>query len=345
LRQLDITCRKLPIEQVRMKLELLGEPLGRYPAFRTSDLDEFGSALTSVYGATSYEIPSPEDFAGFGNFVQLQDIAIGFSSLGGRERVEFPETDYARLQIAHAGSGATRIGGVTTDINAAQSCITSPGQPATISYGEGFEQLHLRISTDALQRALTALLGRTATVPLQFAAAVNGDSPQVHNLHQLIVFLCGQLNSPVPLPPLVLEELQHATTLLFLTAYPHNYTRFMERDGPAAAPRHVRLIEDYIKANWNQPITIEQLMSLTDISARGIFKAFQRSRGYSPMAFAKRVRIEHARTMLADTDTTTTVTAVAFACGFANLGHFAKDYRQMFGEKPSATLERSRRSR
>jgi AraC-like DNA-binding protein len=327
-----------------MKLELLGEPLSRYPVFRTSDLDEFGAALNTVYGATSYDIPAPKEFAAFGNFLQLQDIAIGFSSLGGRVTVDFPESDYARLQISHAGSGATRIGGVTTEINAEQSCITSPGQAATLSYDQGYEQLHLRISTEAMQRALTALLGRKATAPLQFDAAVKGSGPQALNLRRLIVFLSGQLNSsPVPLPPLVLRELQQAITLSFLTTYPHNYSRFMDNGGPAAAPRHVRLIEDYIKANWKQPITMDQLMSLTDISARGIFKAFQRSRGYSPMAFAKRVRIEHARDMLADADATTSVTAVAFACGFANLGHFAKDYREIFGEKPSATLERSRR--
>jgi AraC-like DNA-binding protein len=329
-----------------MKLELIGEPLGRYPVFRTSDLDEFGAALYSVYGATRFEIPSPEDFAAFGNFVQLQDIAIGFSSLGGRVVVDFPEADYARLQIAHAGCGATRIAGVTTEIEGAQWCITSPGQPATISYGQGYQQMHLRVGVTAMQRALTALLGRKATAPLRFTAAVRGDSPQARNLRQLIVFLCGQLNSsPVPLPPPVLAELQNAITLSFLSVFPHNYSHFLERDAPAAAPRHVRVIEDYIRANWQQPITVDQLMALTDISARGIFKAFQRSRGYSPMAFAKRVRIEHAREMLSDPDSATSVTAVAFACGFANLGHFAKDYREMFGEKPSQTLERSRRLR
>jgi AraC-like DNA-binding protein len=328
-----------------MKVELLGEPLGRYPVFRTSDLDEFGAAVSSVYGATSYEIPSPADFTAFGNFVQLQDVAIGFSSLGGRVSVDFPETDYARLQIAHAGCGAARVGAVITEINAGQSCITSPGQEATLHYGQGYEQLHLRVSSDAMERALTALLGRKISAPLRFDAAVSGNSPQALNLRQLIAFLSGQLNSPVPLPSLVLKELQEAITLSFLTAYPHNYSHVMQNDGPAEAPRQVRIIEEFIKANWQQPITIEQLVALTEISARGIFKAFQRSRGYSPMAFAKRVRIEHARSMLADATDTTTVTAVAFACGFANLGHFAKDYRETFGEKPSVTLERSRRAR
>ena len=34
----------------------------------------------------------------------------------------------------------------------------------------------------------------------------------------------------------------------------------------------------------------------------------------------------------------TSVTAVAFACGFDNPGHFAGDYRLAFGELPSQTL-------
>jgi transcriptional regulator GlxA family with amidase domain len=39
----------------------------------------------------------------------------------------------------------------------------------------------------------------------------------------------------------------------------------------------------------------------------------------------------------------TTVTDVAFACGFGNLGHFAIYYRRQFGETPSATLRRARK--
>ena len=31
----------------------------------------------------------------------------------------------------------------------------------------------------------------------------------------------------------------------------------------------------------------------------------------------------------------TTVTEIALRCGFGNLGHFAKDYREAFGHRPS----------
>ena len=38
----------------------------------------------------------------------------------------------------------------------------------------------------------------------------------------------------------------------------------------------------------------------------------------------------------------TTVTAVGLACGFINLGHFARYYQAEFGELPSETLARAK---
>jgi AraC-like DNA-binding protein len=54
--------------------------------------------------------------------------------------------------------------------------------------------------------------------------------------------------------------------------------------------------------------------------------------------FAKLIRLRRARELLLKFDSRQSVTAVAFACGFSNLGHFARDYRAAFDELPSATL-------
>jgi transcriptional regulator GlxA family with amidase domain len=48
--------------------------------------------------------------------------------------------------------------------------------------------------------------------------------------------------------------------------------------------------------------------------------------------------------MLSAPDAETSVTKVAFACGFGNLGHFARDYRKAFGERPSETLAQAMRT-
>ncbi len=58
------------------------------------------------------------------------------------------------------------------------------------------------------------------------------------------------------------------------------------------------------------------------------------------MIYVKYVRRRRARDLLAGPDDKTTVTGVALACGFSNLGHFARDYRALFGELPSQTLRK-----
>ncbi|WP_047307392.1 AraC family transcriptional regulator [Rhodopseudomonas palustris] len=324
-----------------MTVELLNEPLSRYPAFDTTDPEELRQALQAVYGARLVDAPPAADFQVRSNFVQLEDVALGFGVGIGAITVEFPEGECARLQIALAGQFVTRSGGSTTAINARQSGIISPGRSARTEYGQTYKFSLLRVQSSALERKLGSLLGCKPKAALEFEPAANNEAPQVVNLRRLLCFLANQLNCS-PLPHVVLAELQEAITLLFLNAFRHNYSRQLERESHGIAPKHVRQVEEYIEANWMRPITIEKLTALTGISSRGIFKAFQRSRGYSPMAFAKRVRLQHAHNLLADGAAPTTVTAAALSCGFSNLGHFARDYRDMFGEKPSETLQRSR---
>jgi transcriptional regulator GlxA family with amidase domain len=53
----------------------------------------------------------------------------------------------------------------------------------------------------------------------------------------------------------------------------------------------VRRAEKYILAHWDEPITIEALARETSTSTRTIFHHFKQSRGQSPMAFVKQVRL------------------------------------------------------
>jgi transcriptional regulator GlxA family with amidase domain len=100
--------------------------------------------------------------------------------------------------------------------------------------------------------------------------------------------------------------------------------------------------EAFIEANWDKPLAIEDIVTATGASARSIFRTFKDSRGYSPSIFLRQIRLRHAQRMLEAASETTTVTAVALACGFGELAGFSKDYSRAFGEPPSAVLRRSR---
>ena len=112
----------------------------------------------------------------------------------------------------------------------------------------------------------------------------------------------------------------------------------------AKTPKQFRLgrlsrAEEYIEANWSEAITIESIADAVGTSARSIFLSFRQSRGYTPMAFVKATRLRHAQQKLLAANREATVTSVALECGFQNMGHFAINYRKLFGKSPSGTLE------
>jgi AraC family ethanolamine operon transcriptional activator len=60
------------------------------------------------------------------------------------------------------------------------------------------------------------------------------------------------------------------------------------------------------------------------------------------MAYLKTLRLHSVfRALKTPQPSPKTVTEVATQFGFYHLGFFARDYKQMFGELPSATLKRS----
>jgi AraC-like DNA-binding protein len=322
---------------------LHADPFHRFPTVRTTDQEEFRHALVSVYGARTLTVSDPTALKTRGNFLQLSDISIGFSACGAPAVVEFDESDFARVQIPLAGSARTTTNRTATVIHGAQYCITSPGRAATLEYGEGFEHLVLRIKTEALTRKLGAMLGAQPRGMIEFDPAACTSTSAVQGLRDLMMFLAGQFdNEPARLSPIMVKEFEQSLIVGLLCASRHPFSRQLQQDPRETGSWHVCRAEEYIEANWDRAVTIEQLAEVTGIGARSLFRAFQRARGYSPMLFAKRIRLQRARDMLRADGLS--VTEAAIKCGFSNLGHFANDYRKLFGELPSATLARASRS-
>lgn len=105
----------------------------------------------------------------------------------------------------------------------------------------------------------------------------------------------------------------------------------------------VQAAQRYVDQHWSRPLTITDLAAAAGVNARTLFKHFRLARGCTPQEYIKRVRLNHARALLQAGDRSTTVLGTALKCCFQNQGHFARDYRLAFGERPSDTLERARR--
>ena len=82
---------------------------------------------------------------------------------------------------------------------------------------------------------------------------------------------------------------------------------------------------------------VEELAERLEVSPAHLSRVFSRKTGISPGKYITRVRIEYAKLLLRDPDTT--ITYVAEASGFANANYFAKVFRKETGMSPSEYLE------
>jgi len=102
----------------------------------------------------------------------------------------------------------------------------------------------------------------------------------------------------------------------------------------------VKQVEDYMMAHLDRPLTLKDLGKALNVSSRPIFYGFQEMFGVSPMAYLKVQRLHGVRRALKVSDPETrSVMEIAQQFGFWSAGHFARDYKTMFGDLPSETLK------
>jgi len=108
-------------------------------------------------------------------------------------------------------------------------------------------------------------------------------------------------------------------------------------EGPMfSRERAVRRAEDVLANKLDVPIYVLDLCEAAGVSERTLRNAFQSLYGMSPIRFLQLRRLHQVRRALRS-DAQASVTEVALRYGFGNLGRFAVEYRQLFGESPSRT--------
>ena len=117
----------------------------------------------------------------------------------------------------------------------------------------------------------------------------------------------------------------------------------------ATAPRSYRRAEviaaaqTYMTDNLHRPITLANVCQAACTSARSLQYGFHDLFGMGPMAFLKVQRLHGLRRVLKTAHPThQTVSQLARDWGFVSMGHFARDYKALFGETPSETLQQHR---
>jgi AraC-like DNA-binding protein len=109
---------------------------------------------------------------------------------------------------------------------------------------------------------------------------------------------------------------------------------------------HDRIVvrfEEFLEARRYEPVYLAEICAAIRVSERTLRACCQEHLGMGPIHYLwlRRMHLAH-RALLGADPATTTVTAIATEYGFWELGRFSVEYRTLFGETPSASLQRHR---
>ena len=107
--------------------------------------------------------------------------------------------------------------------------------------------------------------------------------------------------------------------------------------------RHiVARFEEAARANLGTFVRVSELCRAVAVTPRTLERAVRAVHAATPVEFLHALRLAEARRiLLSQCGTAQSVTEVATRFGFRELGRFAGEYRERFGESPSETLRRN----
>jgi AraC-like DNA-binding protein len=220
---------------------------------------------------------------------------------------------------------------------------------SVVMYGAGVSLHHrssagnryatMSLSPDDLARAAYAFAGRELPPPAETFAM----KPSPHILSRLrrLHAVAGRLaaDSPGALAhPEVARALEEALTHTMLRCLTENAPPVTDQSLSRRRSAMARL-EELLAMNHDRPVYLSEICVAARASERTIRVWCQEHFGMGPVRYLWLRRMHLARqAMLLASSEGQTVTSIAMAHGFWELGRFSVAYRGLFGETPSATL-------
>ena len=269
---------------------MLTKPLDNFPFIRSRNVEEVREAIGRLYAKPVLLPASAVDrLNAVINNCRLRHVELAYGTFGGDVSFEYPETAYFSVLFPIQGAGEITCGKTSATLSGTASTVVSSHAAHIAKFGDNYEHLILRIPARILVEKLAALTGSTMGQYLRIDPLQDSRSPGARMLRQYLPLLVNTLSEArPPFSDQWIAQTEQFLITLFLFGYRHNYSDLLQDDPPDTAPAPVRRAEEYIEANRQRIVTMEELAEITGVSACSLFRAFKKHRGYTPAQFMRR---------------------------------------------------------
>lgn len=267
-----------------------------------------------------------------------------------------PLTDGYQFNIPFGGALRTTYGDEQVLATSGLAAVHSPHRPTSITgWGDSLiEMLAVKITRSAVEETLERLLGHQLRDPVEMSASLAIDRGRGAEVWRLLRVLADQLHdahaggsgesvggSLFDTSPFAASLAQSVVTGL-LYAQDHNYSHELHTPIGTGGPAAIKSAIAYVQDHAGEPIGVNDVADHVGLCVRSLQEGFAKHVGATPTAYLRQVRLCRIREVLLLSDPSeTSVATVAASWGFFHLGRFAGQYREAYGEPPSATLRRT----
>lgn len=319
-----------------------GHPLANYCRLVTNDLDEAREHVSRMWEHHRSHLKRGRTYGLRWHQANLKNTSLNYACSPSRIHVECASLgDYYRISMPESGRLYHRIDGKDVVSTATCAVLHAPGQELNLDT-EPFARLQLSFDGSFVRKFLSQRFEKMPSFE-EWPRAVSLTTPPGAALRELCRWTSHELDRPgadIVTSRRAAASLERTLLMLFLNTVAH-HTPVSEQRCDDVVEARVRRIEAWVDENFAEPIGIEDLAQVAGVSVRSVQTAFFRVRGYTPMQYVTKRRLQAARERLLRAGAGSKVTDVAVDCGFFNFSRFSAQYRQAFGEVPSQTLGRS----
>lgn len=318
-------------------------PLERFTSLKCDQIEEVQSLVGDIFCPHVLKTKKTTRLPKFTlNHVKFgESSSLNYISYGSEICVEPGEMeDVFNVQLQLTGKTETVCGKQKNTISKGQAGVLSPTKYVTMDWSEDASMLIYSVSRSAVERKLQTILGNHLCEPIIFHSMMNCQTQEGASFWRSLKYLQNELETcdNILNTPLAVDHFEQSLILSLLYGQRHNYTKALTHGVCMAAPIHVKRVEEFIREHAAERITIDDLTEVSGVSARTLFAGFKQFRNTSPMRYLRLQRMKLVRNDLSSPLTNDTVTEIAMKWGFTQLGRFSVEYKKIYGESPSETL-------
>jgi AraC-like DNA-binding protein len=305
--------------------------------FDRADPRDVSAYVNDFVGRHSIQITSATTANARLLFHKLSDIGLCNIRYGNQVDITTEALrDSYQLQVALRGTFSWTGAEGRHQFRPGEFLLVNPSDPIHVRYSDECEKLIVKLPVEVLEAMRIEERQCWPHDGIRFLRPVHALS-SVDGLAGLLSLMCEEAESTTCNPAIQQQYAQILLRKLLSQLETNTVDVRSSRDSQVFGK-----VKDYILANLQENIALEEVASVSNVSLRKLYVLFKMYAQESPRDFIQSLKLERVRADLQRARPSDNVTDIAMRYGFSHLGRFSAVYKARFGELPSQTLSRSR---